>query len=142
MMNKELMTTEKSLLKKLWEFSNEMVIVQAASQMSKLFVPDPNPEDTLKKIDDARKIIKKIRNYYHPDYLSEQTADEMCAQLEAIARKIYIGYASCKRTKLTNLFLDDLCQWTAEASNLVHSFLADNGLIKKYHFDSLFEGKN
>ena len=133
------MTTERSLLKKLWEFSVEMKIVQMSTQVRLLSVEALNPDDTLKKIDDAQKTIKKIVSYYHPDYLGEQTADEMCSQLEAIARKIYIGYASCKRTSLTNLYLDDLCQWSAEASNLVHNFLEDNGLIKKYRFDNLFE---
>ena len=100
--------TEKSLQQKLWTFCFEMSSLESTIGMSLKSREPYNPEADLASIDQVKVTLQKLYERYHPDTLDEDTLHTMCEQLDALARKIYIAYASCKATGLRELYIEDL----------------------------------
>ena len=100
--------TEKSLHQKLRTFCFELSAREATLGMTLRMRAPYNPQYDLSSIDQVKATLKQLFELYHPDTLDEETLHTMCDQLDALSRKIYIAYASCRATGLRELYIDDL----------------------------------
>lgn len=117
MAKKKELVTEKALLQKLWDFTFGMSTMRATIGLC-IVVPH-NPEGSLKDIEKAQYYLKKLWAYHHPEYLDEEKVSAMCDQLDNIGRRIYVAYASCKATGLTELYVKNLSQLFQEAHDVM-----------------------
>ena len=121
-MKKKEDTSEKGLLTKLRNIFVEMTLLAPVIGLATPHGRPYNPDDLLNKIDYAQRVVKCLWEWYHPDYMNEEALKTMTAELDDIKSRIYIAYASCKVTKLTNIYADELRKQILAVRNLLSPF--------------------
>ena len=118
-------TDERILLKRLWDFN---IGIGAFRSTIRVIAAGPHLFDPSSIIDDIEKVqqtLRRLQQHHHPDYLSPETLDTMCSQLDTLSRKFYIAYASCKATGLRDIYIEELYKLLSEVHDVVNPIFKD-----------------
>ena len=118
-------TDERILLKRLWDFN---IGIGALRSTIGVIAAGPHLFDPSFIIDDIEKVqqtLRRLQQHHHPDYLSPETLDTMCSQLDTLSRKFYIAYASCKATGLRDIYKEELYKLLSEVHDVISPIFKD-----------------